>query len=87
MRLAATEIGLEFNDRIAALTGEPEHCSGKQVAQTMGQVGAPEKFDGVAVFIRTFAHVNLPQVRRELGLLIFARSDIFVGRDNFAPRF
>jgi hypothetical protein len=68
--LAAAEVRLELNHWVAALPGEPADRPDQQPLEAVGQVGAAEELDRVAVFVAAFAQVNLPQVGSEFGLLI-----------------
>ena len=84
--LAAAEIGLQLNDRIAALTGKAAHRPDQHSFQAFGQVGAAKELDRIPVFIRPFAQMHLPEVGRELGLLVSAARHVLVGCHDLAPR-
>ena len=84
--LAAPEVGLQLDDGVAAPTGEAADGTGQQALQALRQVGAPEELGRVAVLVRPFAQVHLPEVGRELGLLVPAARDVLVGRDDLPPR-
>ncbi len=86
MGLAAAEIRLQFDHRIAAFAAQAQERLGEQPLQALRDERAAEEFGGVLVFVGPFALVNLPEIGGELGLLISAGCDIRVRRDNFAPR-
>ena len=83
--LAAAEVGLQLDDRFAALAAEAAETVGEEPAEALGEVGAAEEFGRVAVFGGAFAEVYLPEVGGELGLLVVAAGDVGVGVDYFAP--
>src|SRR5690606_29922684 len=83
---AAAEIGLELHNRIAPRTGEPPHGADQHLLKAFGEVCPAEEFNRIAVFVSSLPQVDLPQVRRKLGLLILSAGHVFVWRDYFAPR-
>ena len=83
--LAAPEVRLQLNDGVAAPTREAVDCPDQQALQAFGQVGPPKELDGVAVLVGPFAEVHLPEVGRELGLLVPPARDIPVRCDDFPP--
>ena len=85
MGLAATEVGLQLNDGVAAPSREAADCPDQQALQAFRQVGPPKELDRIAVLIRPFAQVHLPEVRSELGLLIAPARDVLVGCDDLPP--
>ena len=85
--LAAAEIGLQLNDRIATPSGKATRRPDQHSLQAFGQVGTAKELDRVPVLIRAFAQMHLPQVRRELGLLVPAARHVLVGGHDLAPRF
>ena len=87
VRLAAAEVSLKLYDRIASGIREPPDCPDQKLVQTRRQKGAPEKFHRFAVFVRSFAQMNLPEIRGKLRLLVSPARDIFVRIHHFAPRF
>ena len=87
VRLAAAEIGLQLHDRIAAPDGQPAHGADQHLLQAGGQVGTAEELHRVAVFVRAFAQVHLPQVGGKLGLLVAATGHVFMRHHHFAPGF
>ena len=84
--LAAAEIGLQLNDRIAAASGKAAHRTDQHSLQALGQVGTAKELDRVPVLVRTFAQVHLPEVGRELGLLVSAARHVLVGGHDLPPR-
>ena len=83
--LAAAEVGLQLHDRVAAAAREPLHRADEHPLEALGQVGAPEELDRVAVLVGPLAQVNLPEVGGELGLLIAAARHVPVRRHHLAP--
>ena len=53
--------------------------------QALGEIGPTEEFHRVPVLIRSLAEMHLPEVRRELGLLVAAAGHILVRRDHLPP--
>ena len=84
--LAAAEVGLQLDDRIASLTGQPRYGLRQQPAQAFCQKRPAEELCGVLVLVGAFSLVNLPQVGCEFGLLIPARGHVRMRRDDFTPR-
>ena len=84
--LAAAEVGLELHHRIAAPAGETAHRAHQHRLQALGEVGAAEELDRVAVLVGPFAQVHLPEVGGELGLLVAAAGHVAMGRHHLAPR-
>ena len=84
--LAAPEVGLQLNDGIAASASETVDCPNKQALQTLGEVGPPKELDRIPVLVRPFAQVHLPEVGRELGLLVPPARNVLVGCDDLSPR-
>jgi len=87
MGFAAAKIGLELNHRIAALSGKPPDGINQHSFEALRQICAAEEFGRVAILIRTFIHVHLPEIRRKLSLRITAARHILVWRDYFPPWF
>ena len=85
VRLAAAEVGLQLHDRVAALAGQPPHGADQHLLQALGEVGAAEELHRVAVFVRAFAQMHLPQIGGELGLLVAAAGHVLVRRHHLAP--
>ena len=60
--------------------------AGEHPLEALGQIGAPEELDRVAVLVGPLAEVRLPEVGRELGLLVAAAGHVLVRRHHLAPR-
>ena len=71
--LAAAEVGLELDDGVAALATEPLDGADEHAFQALGEVGAAEELDGVAVLVGALAEMDLPEVGGEFGLLVAGR--------------
>ena len=86
---AAAEVGLQVDHRgSVVIAGESAHRPPDQVAQTFGQVGAFEEFDGIGVAGVLFAaEGHLVKVGGELGGGEVSGGDVFVWRQNLAPGF
>ena len=84
--LAAAEVGLQLDDRIAAGAREPLHGADQQARQPGGEKGAAEEFGRVAVFRSGPAATHLRQIGSELGDRITACGHVRVRRDDLAPR-
>ena len=54
--------------------------------QALGEVGAAEELDWVAVLGDALAEMDLPEVGGELGLLVLTAGDVAVGGDDLPPR-
>ena len=79
------EVGLQLNDGVSAPSREAVDCPDQQALQTFRQVRPPEELDRVAVLVRPFTQVHLPEVGRELGLLVAPARDVLVGGDDLPP--
>ena len=72
-------------------TGSPPWPASRRTAptsialQALGEVGAAEELDRVAVLVGAFAQVDLPQVGGELGLLVATAGHVLVRRHHLAP--
>ncbi len=86
VRLAAAEVGLKLDHRIAALPHQPQQRSGEKLAQPVGDERAPEELRRVGVLGAADAVVDVVQVGGELGLDVAAGDHVLVGRDDLAPR-
>src|SRR5260370_13014586 len=87
MRLAAAEVRLKLNDRITALPGEPSDCADQHLIQAMGQIGAAEELGRFPIFVGALAEVYLPQIGRELCLLVAPARHILMRSHNLPPGF
>src|SRR4051812_41487582 len=87
MRLATTEGGLQFHDRLTTrfLAPSPKGFH-DQFAQSGSQKGPAEEFAGIAIFGRRIAFVDLPQVGRELGLHVVSTRHVWMRHDHIPPR-
>ena len=83
--LAATEVGLQLNDGVAAPTRDAADRPDQQALQAFRQVGPPKELDRVPVLVRPFAQMYLPEVGCELGLLVAPARDVLVGCDDLPP--
>jgi hypothetical protein len=83
--LAAAEIGLQLDHRIAALSCQAQHAVDEQAFEALGKKGAVKKLAGVFILIGTFAQMHLPKIGGKLGLLVAAAGHIGMGDDHLAP--
>jgi hypothetical protein len=84
--LAAAEVGLQLDHRVAArLAGQASERALEQAGQALGQIGAAEELDRIAVFLGRVAPRHLGEVGSELGLDVTAARDVGVGRHDLAP--
>ena len=83
--LATAEVGLELHDRVAARSRQPLHGAGQQPPQAVGEEGAAEELHRVAVLVRSFIQVDLPQIGGEFRLLILAAGDVLVWSHHLPP--
>ena len=59
--------------------------SDQQALQALRQVGPSKELDRVPILVRPFTEMHLPEVGRELGLLVPPARDVPVGRDDLPP--
>ena len=85
VRFAAAEVGLELHHRIAVALRDALYGLRKQARQAFGKEGAAEEFLRVAVLVRAFAKMGLPQVGGEFRLLVSPARHILVRRYDFSP--
>ena len=71
--LAATEVGLKLDNRVAVIVGQALYAVDQELPQAVGQKGATEELGGILVFGDPAAQVDLPEVSCELSLLILSR--------------
>ena len=83
--LAAAEVGLQLDDRIAAGAGQAFDRAEEQAFEAFGDEGAAEELGGVFVLVGALVLVDLPEVGGEFGLLVAAGGDVGVRGDDFAP--
>ena len=84
--LAAAEIGLQLDHRVAALLAEPAHGVGQEALQPVGQVGPPVELGRVAILVAALAARHLGEVGRELGLGEPAGRHVAMRGHDLAPR-
>jgi hypothetical protein len=84
--LAAAEVGLQLDHRVAALPPPPAHRVEQQLPQPVGEEGPAEELGRVAVLRRCLVPPDLMEVRGELRLLVATRRDVRVRRDQLPPR-
>ena len=85
VRLAAAEVRLQLDHRVAAGSREPPHRAFQQPLQPLGQEGPPEELHRIAVFRTGGAGVDRREVGGELRLLEVAGGHILVGLDHLPP--
>ena len=83
--LAAAESGFQLNDRFAILTAYPADGLYQQALHALGDVGAGEKFNRIAVLIRAFATRHLRKVCCKLSILIAALCHIGMRFNDVPP--
>src|SRR4051812_35130245 len=86
MRLAAAKVRLELHYWIAALSRQPLDAPDEHSLKTFGEERPAEELLRLAILIAALAQVHLPQVRRELRLLVSPSCHVSVRRNHFAPR-
>ena len=84
--LAAAEVRLKLHDRVTALTAQPLSRVQQQIPQSLGEERTPEELLRPAVFVLRVTRPHLMQVGGELRLLVLARSNIAMRRNDIAPR-
>ena len=87
MGLAATEVGLQFDDGITPVAGQPLPGTGEEEGEALGEVCAPEELGWVAVFGFGPAGDDLEEVGGEFGLTVAARGHVRMGGCDLAPGF
>ena len=60
VRLATTEVSLELDDGIAALTGQPADATDEQTLQALSDVGPAKELHRIAVLRGPFTQMHLP---------------------------
>ena len=87
MRLAAAEVGLQLDDRIASLAGQAAStaCVSSRRRPSVRNVRRKNSV-GCLYSSDAFSLIDLPEVGRELGLLVAAGGHVRVRRDDFPPR-
>ena len=82
---AAAEVCLELYDRVASRSGDALNASDKQPLEALGEKCPAKELLWVSILVRSFAQVDLPEVRGELRLLISPARHVGVWGDDFAP--
>src|SRR5437879_3741657 len=85
MRLAAAKVRLQLNYRITAAFAEALDRGNEQAIKAVRQEGASKELHRVPVLIYPLSEVDLPEIGRELGLLVLATGHILVWGNDFAP--
>ena len=83
--LAATESGFQLNDWFAILTAHPADGLYQQALHSLGDVGAREKLNRIAVLIRAFAARHLRKVSCKFSILVAALRHIGMRFDDVSP--
>src|SRR5262245_38629443 len=86
MRLAAAKVRLQLDDRIATFAAQPARRVHQQVPKALGEERPAEELLRLAVLVLRLVTPHLMQVGGELGLLILARRDVPMRRDDLPPR-
>ena len=86
VRLAAAEVGLEIDDRLALrFAREALECYTEKVRETGGQEGAFEEGAGIEILGGPHSSGDLAEIGGELRLGVSAGCDVRVGLDDLAP--
>ena len=85
MGLAAAEVGLKLDNRVAVIVGEALYAVDQEPPQAVGQKGAAEELYGILVLGDSAPHVDLPEVSRELSLLILSVGHVLMRAYHFPP--
>src|SRR5262245_48796842 len=86
MRLAAAEVCLQGNNRIASVAAKTTRCVQQELLPALRQKGATEELLGLSIFIRCLVTPDLMQVSSELGLLVSAGCYVRMRCDDLTPR-
>src|SRR5437016_2760575 len=86
MSLAAAEVGLQLDDRVAAFQIPAPDCVKNELLQPVSNEGAAEELDWVTVLGQGLIAPDLVEVSRELCLLVAPRGHILVWCNDLAPR-
>ena len=68
-----------------AVDAQSLHAAHEQAFQALGDIGATKELLRLPVLVRAFAQVHLPEVRRELRLLVAPARHVGVRRNKLAP--
>ena len=86
VRLAAAEVGLKPDHRLAALAGKARNRCGQDPPQSFRRIGDPEERGRVAVLLTAITLVDQRQVGGELGIGEARFEHVRMGLADFAPR-
>ena len=86
VRLAATEIGLETDHRIATLAGQPGEGCRQDAREPLGRVSDPKERRRIDVFLASLPLIDQREVRGKLGIGEAGTQNVRVGLADFAPR-
>ena len=85
---SAAEVGLQIHHRAGvSVPAEASQSAGEQVPQPLGQVGAAEKLDRVAVFAARLPLTHVVEVSGEFGRGKITTRHIVMRVNDFPPRF
>ena len=85
--MPTAEVGLQLHHRVASLASQPPRRALQQTSQTFGEVRPTEKLPRITILVRALSEMHLPQIRRELRLLIPAGGHVGVRHNHLSPRF
>src|SRR5688500_4319512 len=85
MSLATTERGFELHDGVCVTTGETLERVREETLHPVGQIGAMEELDWVAVLGAPLAFHHLRQVSCELGVTEPSGGHVGMGLDYVSP--
>ena len=86
MGLAAAEIGLQADHRIAALAGQAPDGRGEYAPQALGRIGNAEERRRIDILLAAFAQVDQREIGRELGIGEACLEHVRVRFADLAPR-
>src|SRR5690349_9437436 len=85
MGFAAAEIRLQLDHRVAALAVQTLDRTSQQALEAFRQIRAAEELDRLAVFVRALADMHLPEVSRELRLLVAPARNVWMRAHHLPP--
>src|SRR5262245_12044194 len=86
VRFAAPEVRLELHNGVASFTGDAPHCADEKLLKALGKISPAKELNRVLIFGSAFAHMHLPEIGGEFGLLVTSAGHVLVRRYHFAPR-
>src|SRR5229473_5918867 len=86
MRFPTAEVGLKFDDRIAACVGQPFQSTDQQFLEAMRDEGTLIEVARLFVLVGAFVSMDLAEVSGELRLLEATGSHVGMWRYHFTPR-